>query len=64
MFEKKVPTHKFKDYVCTGIEEYAAQGVAKADVLIDEQHHGEKQDVQHIETHNEKDVKTEPKPNV
>ncbi|KAH6718166.1 MFS transporter [Leptodontidium sp. MPI-SDFR-AT-0119] len=49
MFENKVPTHKFKQYVCTGVEGYAAQGVAKADVLT-ERHsiHGEKGIVEHV----------------
>ena len=52
MFENKVPTHKFKSYVCTGVEGYAAQGVAKAEVLT-ERHsmHGEKETVEHVEAH-------------
>lgn len=51
MFENKVPTHKFKSYVCTGVEGYAAQGAAKADVLT-ERHsmQGEKGEAEHVET--------------
>ena len=50
MFENKVPTHKFKRYVCTGVEGYAAQGSAKADVLTERQSiHGEKGDIEHVE---------------
>lgn len=43
MFENKVPTHKFKTYVCTGVETYAAQGAAKADILT------EKPEVEHLD---------------
>ncbi|KAG0650400.1 Major facilitator-type transporter ecdD [Hyphodiscus hymeniophilus] len=51
MFENKVPTHKFKTYVCTGVETYAAQGVAKADVLTERTPYtAEKENVQHIES--------------
>jgi hypothetical protein len=35
MFENKITTHKFKSYVCTIVEMYAAQSVAKADVLTE-----------------------------
>ncbi|KAE9374674.1 general substrate transporter [Stipitochalara longipes BDJ] len=50
MFENKVPTHKFKSYVCTGVEGYAAQGVAKADVLTERTpYHGEKEAVEQVE---------------
>ncbi len=52
MFENKVPTHKFKNYVCTGVEGYAAQGAAKADVLT-ERHsmQSRKGEAEHVETH-------------
>ena len=37
MFEAGVPARKFKGYVCTGVEAYAAEGVCKEHV-----HRGEK----------------------
>ncbi|KAH8819240.1 MFS transporter [Xylogone sp. PMI_703] len=50
MFENNVPTHKFKSYVCTGIESYAAQGVAKADVITERTpYSAEKEEVEHLE---------------
>ena len=50
MFENKVPMHKFKSYVCTGVEDYAAQGVAKADVLTERvPYQGEKAGLEHVE---------------
>jgi len=50
MFENKVPTHKFKSYVCTGVEGYAAQGVAKADVSTERRPYaGEKEVVEQVE---------------
>ncbi|KAK4955105.1 hypothetical protein LTR10_007299 [Elasticomyces elasticus] len=36
MFEAKVPARKFKGYVCVGVEEMAAKGVSKLDVLQEE----------------------------
>jgi Sugar (and other) transporter len=55
MFENKVPTHKFKSYVCTGVEDYAAQGVAKADVMVERTpYQGEKEDMEHVEVRENK----------
>ncbi len=34
MFEARIPARAFKSYVCTGIEQYAAEGVAKGDVIL------------------------------
>jgi hypothetical protein len=36
MFEARVPARKFKTYVCTGVEAYAAQAVGKEAVTRDE----------------------------
>jgi hypothetical protein len=60
MFENKVPTHKFKTYVCTGVETFAAQGVAKAEILTERKPYaGEKdEEVEHVER---QDVKISPK---
>lgn len=50
MFENKVPTHRFKSYVCTGVEGYAAQGVAKANVLTERTpYQSEKEGMEHVE---------------
>jgi hypothetical protein len=58
MFENKAPTHKFKSYVCTGVEMFAAEGAAKADILTERMPRlGEKEGVEHIET---RDVKVLP----
>ncbi|PMD43554.1 general substrate transporter [Hyaloscypha variabilis F] len=63
MFENKVPTHKFKSYVCTGVEGYAAQGVAKADVLTERRpYQGEKEVVEQVEVREE--AKTQAKQDV
>jgi len=47
MFEAKIPARAFKTYVCVGVEELAAQGVAKGDLLAGER---EKADATHVET--------------
>lgn len=61
MFETKVPTHKFKSYVCTGIEDYAAQGVAKADVMVERTpFQREKEEMEHVEVR-ENETKGQPK---
>ncbi|RDL41643.1 uncharacterized protein BP5553_01622 [Venustampulla echinocandica] len=61
MFENKVPTHKFKTYVCTGVEAFAAQGVAKADILTERHPYpAEKEAVEQLETR-EEEVKDQPK---
>lgn len=50
MFENKVPTHKFKKYVCVGVEGYAAQGAAKADVMGERRSfEDEKTSAEHVE---------------
>jgi hypothetical protein len=56
-----VPTHKFKSYVCTGVEDYAAQGVAKADVLVERTpFQREKEEMEHVEVR-ENETKGQPK---
>jgi hypothetical protein len=36
MFEARLPVRQFKAYVCTGVEELAAQGIAKGDLIMNE----------------------------
>ncbi|RDL39919.1 uncharacterized protein BP5553_04259 [Venustampulla echinocandica] len=36
MFEAKLPVRKFKTYVCVGVEQFAAQGTAKAAEILGE----------------------------
>ena len=36
MFEAKLPARKFKEYVCVGVEAFAAQGRKIGEVLGDE----------------------------
>ncbi|CZR66686.1 related to transporter (major facilitator superfamily) [Phialocephala subalpina] len=56
MFENKVPTHKFKTYVCTGVETYGKEGAAKADGLTKRKsfEQGDEKtgaEFEHLETH-------------
>jgi len=59
MFEARLPPRAFKSYVCTGIEQYAAQGVAKGDLILAqaakeghvEAAHVEEAEVHHNEKH-------------
>lgn len=45
-----MPTHQFKSYVCTRVEDYAAQGVAKANVITERPgYHSEKEGEEHVE---------------
>lgn len=49
MFENKVPTHEFGVYVCRGVEAFAAEGVAKADVIAEKIEDSGKAEVEHKE---------------
>lgn len=49
MFEAKLPARQFKSYVCTGVEEFAAQGIAKGDLILNKTGRAE-----HIETKEKK----------
>lgn len=43
MFEAKLPVRKFKTYVCVGVDQFAAQGAAKASELLGEKHNVEEE---------------------
>jgi hypothetical protein len=64
MFENKVPTHRFKSYVCTGVETYAVQSMTKTDLLTERgPNRGEKEVVEHLEVR-ENEVKEQAKQEV
>lgn len=50
-----MPMHQFKSYVCTEVEDYAAQGIAKASAITERPgHHSEKEGEEHVEVRQKK----------